>query len=177
MTSVEAAPPLHHIIVVGGTSAEWASFGDAQWRARLGELGKVADHVGARWLVLRPFAGSTPAPRLTDRSTTVGACSVVAQPEPDGRERVAQAVDRLRVDAQAITEDTIAAQLNAPAEVDPDLVVVLGSASQLPTSLVWELAYSELVFLPVDWQHLGAAHLDDAISSYSHRHRRFGGID
>jgi len=55
--------------------------------------------------------------------------------------------------------------------------VVLGSAHGLPRSLVWELAYSELVFLDVEWAQLSAAHLVEAIDSFAHRHRRFGGID
>jgi undecaprenyl diphosphate synthase len=67
--------------------------------------------------------------------------------------------------------------MKAPAETDPDLVVVLGAAHCLPRSLVWELAYSELVFLEVAWSQLSAAHLVEAIDSFAHRHRRFGGID
>ena len=56
-------------------------------------------------------------------------------------------------------------------------MLVLGAPNSLPSSLVWELAYSELVFIDTEWSHLGAAHLDEAIGSYARRHRRFGGID
>ena len=44
---------------------------------------------------------------------------------------------------------------------EPDLVVVLGPPTRLPPSLVWELAYGELVFVAVGWRDLGAAHLGD----------------
>ena len=39
--------------------------------------------------------------------------------------------------------------LYEPADVEPDLVLVLGPPTRLPPSLVWELAYGELVFVPV----------------------------
>ncbi len=97
--------------------------------------------------------------------------------EPDGRARLVRAVERLRLAGTPITEASIAAGLNAPATVDPDLVVVLGPGHRLPPSLVWELAYSELVFLDVAWSDLQPAHLERAVDEFHHRHRRFGGLD
>ena len=182
---LDSAPPLHHLIVVGGTLREWGSLAAGQWTERLTELGKVADHVGARWLILRPFADSgeraaAPGPSVEAvpvRSLTVGTCMVEAQPDGDGRERFVRAAAVLQAAGKAITESAIDSLLNAPAEVDPDLVVIVGASHRTPPSLVWELAYSELVYVDTTWQHFGAAHLDEAIVSYTHRHRRFGGID
>lgn len=173
---VESAPPLHHVIVAGGTTREWAALPEGQWTDRLTELGKVADHVGARWLILRPLEGSDDA-SLPVRAHTVGSCLVEAQPDVDGRERFVRAASTLQAAGVRITEAAIDALLNAPADVDPDLVVIVGASHRTPPSLVWELAYSELVYVDCDWQHFSAAHLDDAIASYAHRHRRFGGID
>lgn len=179
MTAADAAPPLHHVTVVGGTLAEWSAMSTEQWAERLTELGKVADHMGARWLTLRPFEPTVPvsAPAVQERTVVVGVCTVTADPECDGRSRIARAVEALRAAGEVIDEASLGARLNAPAETDPDLVVVLGAARRLPSSLVWELAYSELVFLDTTWQHLGASHLEDAVASYAHRHRRFGGVD
>lgn len=176
MSPTADAPALRHVIVVGGTPDEWAAMSEQQWRDQLAELGKVADHVGASWLTLRPYGGSTTT-GLARRSLQAGHCLVAAHPEADGRSRIAAAVAALQADGADITEAAIAERLNAPAEADPDLVVVLGSGHRLPPSLVWELAYSELVFIDTEWSHLGAAHLDEAIGSYARRHRRFGGID
>jgi undecaprenyl diphosphate synthase len=173
----EAAPQLHHIIVVGGTLAQWAAMSDQQWSLRLTELGKVADHCGARWLSVRPFSGDAASGAVLPRSVTVGNCRVDVVPDADGRVRVADAIAAMQASGVAIDEANLSAQLNVPADCDPDLVVVLGTPDRLPTSLVWELAYSELVFTSVVWEHLGASHLDDAIGSYAHRHRRFGGVD
>jgi undecaprenyl diphosphate synthase len=43
--------------------------------------------------------------------------------------------------------------------------------------LVWELAYSELVFVDAGWADLQPAHVERAIDEFTHRHRRFGGLD
>lgn len=173
---LESPPPLRHLIVVGGTQREWASLAQGQWVDRMTELGKVADHAGARWLVLRPFEGS-PVAGTSVRTLTVGGCAVEAQPDGDGRERFVCAATALQTAGQPITERAIDALLNAPADADPDLVVIIGAGHRMPPSLVWELAYSELVYIDTDWRHFGAVHLDEAIASYAHRHRRFGGID
>ena len=177
-----SAPPtdqvlLHHVIVVGGTAGEWAGASDELWATRLGELGKVADHAGVRWLVLRPYGPGGGSPVGAERSAQVGNCLVVAQPECDGRRRLTEAVAALQADGAAITEPSIGARLNAPAEADPDLVVVLAPSHRMPPSLVWELAYSELVFVDAEWAHFAASQLDEAMAAFAQRHRRFGGVD
>jgi len=177
MSSVGAdTPPLRHVIVVGGSATEWEATAAERWSVLVEELGKVADHVGASWLTLRPFGGEHPA-GVSVSDGHVGGCLVHVDARTDGRVALAEAVEALRRSGAPITEASIAAAMNAPAEADPDLVVVLGSAHRLPLSLVWELAYSELVFLDVDWPQLSASHLVEAIDSFAHRHRRFGGID
>jgi undecaprenyl diphosphate synthase len=55
--------------------------------------------------------------------------------------------------------------------------MILGPPTQLPPSLVWELAYAELVFLPLRWDELRPEHLAEAIDDFAGRRRRFGGLD
>ncbi len=168
---------LHHVIVVGGSLTEWASLTEDQWSTRLTDLGKVADHVGAQWLILRPYGPDQSAHAVPERSARVGNCLVVAQPDTDGRRRLARVIAGLQQRGAFISEAAIDAEMNAPAQVDPDLVVVLAPSRRMPPSLVWELAYSELVFVDSPWLHLAAQQLDEAMASYAHRHRRFGGVD
>lgn len=180
VTTTKGEPALRHVVLVGGAPAAWSALGDHAWEHRLAELGKVADHVGAGWLTLYPYGpdGSDPTPAAPARRTdVVGGCTVTAAAEPDGRARLVRAVEALRGAGSPIDESTIAAALNAPATVDPDLVVVLGPSHRLPPSLVWELAYSELVFVDVAWSDLQPAHLEQAVDAFNHRHRRFGGLD
>lgn len=105
-----------------------------------------------------------------------GGVTVVVDTCADGRERIATASKRL-ARASSIDESQLAAAVLAPVPADPDLVVVLGPATQLPGSLVWELAYSELVFLDVAWNDVDAEHVEMAIDDFLRRDRRFGGID
>jgi hypothetical protein len=180
---------LRHVLIVGGTPGQWSATGAEQWEHRLADLGKVADHIGASWLTIRPY-GPGPAPAGDDVTLTVGAtvgvarrtdvvggCTILVDPEVDGRQRLVAAIESLRVAGTEITESSVAVALNAPALADPDLVVVLGPDHRLPPSLVWELAYSELVFFDVGWADLQPAHVERAIDEFHHRHRRFGGLD
>jgi undecaprenyl diphosphate synthase len=65
----------------------------------------------------------------------------------------------------------------APAAQDADLVLVLGPPDRMPESMVWELAYCEIVFIDLDWSAFTANHLELAIDDFNRRHRRFGGLD
>ena len=67
--------------------------------------------------------------------------------------------------------------LHAAAKLKVDLIVVLGEPTRLPPSLVWELAYGELVFRPMEWNELTKDHLVEAIADFAQRERRFGGLD
>lgn len=153
---------------------EWNRLSEQQWDERLTELGKIADHVGASWLTVRPY---TPGSGGVARQHRQGECTITVAPDGDGRSRFVAAVASLQAGGTPITEQAIATIINAPALCDPDLVVVLGPSHRMPPALAWELAYSELVFLDVAWADLQAAHLDQSISAFTHRHRRFGGLD
>ncbi len=106
--------------------------------------------------------------------------TVIIDPRPDGHERFAGIVEALRrdgVDPSTLTEESLSRAILKPAEIEPDLVVVLGPPDVIPDSMVWELAYSELVFLDLGWGQLTSSHLELAIDDFTRRHRRFGGLD
>jgi hypothetical protein len=106
--------------------------------------------------------------------------SVIIDPSPDGHERFAATVESLRlsgVDPDSIEEETLSQAILAPAVDEPDLVIILGPPDLIPDSMVWELAYSELVFLDLGWDDLTASDLELAIDDFTRRHRRFGGLD
>ena len=106
--------------------------------------------------------------------------SVIVEPSADGHGRFAATVEGLRrsgIDPDEVDEDTISRAVLAPAHDEPDLVVVLGPADTIPESMVWELAYSELVFIDLHWDKFESSHLELAIDDFNRRHRRFGGLD
>jgi hypothetical protein len=172
-------PALQHVMVAGGSMAEWGALSDAEWSARMTSLGGVAGAAGARWLTLRPFergAGADGARPVQHAVADHGPCTVIVDPHPDGRDHLVVAMRKL-AESNQLSDATIAPALLAPAEVEPDLVLLLGTNDRLPTSLVWELAYSELVYVDVAWADLSAPHLAAAIAAFQARHRRFGGLD
>jgi undecaprenyl diphosphate synthase len=165
---------LRHVIVVGGTSQEWAARSAEQWAQFVGDLGKVADHAGVSCLVVRPYG---PGAATVTLDAVAGQCRIAVRPQADGRARLAAATAALQAAGDAIDEQTLDRVLHAPADTAPDLVVVVGSGHRLPPSLVWELAYSELVFVEVPFASFAPEHLEEAIASFARRHRRFGGVD
>jgi len=178
VTLADTASSLRHVMVVGGTSGEWAGLGDDAWLALIDELGVVCSQHGVPWLTLRPFGpgDAGPAHAVPRREMTVHGCTVIVDGSPDGRVRFAEAMNRIDA-GDEVNEASVAAVLYEPADSEPDLVVVLGHSTQLPPSLVWELAYAELVFLPVAWAALDADALGAAFDDFAHRRRRFGGLD
>lgn len=167
---------LRHIMVVGGTLREWEDLGDQRWDERVDGLGAVADQAGASFLTLRAFEPGDDPVDLQWWERQVGSCHVIVDPCGDGRQRFAEAMQRLQPD-EPVNEATVAEALYAPADCEPDLIVVLGESTRLPPSLVWELAYSELVFHPMGWRELSPDDLVEAIADFARRERRFGGLD
>lgn len=105
---------------------------------------------------------------------------VIVDPSPDGHKRFAATVEALRaegIDPESIDEELLSQAILAPAIAEPDLVIILGPPDLIPESMVWELAYSELVFLDLGWDDLTASDLELAIDDFTRRHRRFGGLD
>ena len=170
--------PLEHVMVVGGTPKDWDDIGSEEWGAVVAQLGEVAATAGARWLTFRPY-GPHPASSSGERQREVtgGPCTVIIDPAADGREAFVAAAAAVPA-GELVDEEAIARQLYAPADVEPDLIVILGAHDRLPPSLVWELAYGELVFVDRDLPtELSAKDLHTAIATFQSRSRRFGRLD
>jgi undecaprenyl diphosphate synthase len=71
-------------------------------------------------------------------------------------------------------EDAFAALLYAPEMTDPDLVIRTSGEERLSNFLLWQSAYSELVFADVLWPDFGLEHLEAAVQEFASRKRRFG---
>jgi undecaprenyl diphosphate synthase len=100
-----------------------------------------------------------------------------------GRQEIARAAQRLveevvagRLPASAITADRLGAALDAPDLPDPDLIIRTSGEQRLSNFLLWQAAYSELVFVPTYWPDFDRATLEGAITEYRRRERRFGGL-
>jgi len=90
--------------------------------------------------------------------------------------RIARDVASGAVNPEAITEEMIGRHLDAPDLSDPDLIIRTSGEQRLSNFLLWQAAYSELVFSPVYWPDFDRATLEAAIEEYRRRERRFGGL-
>jgi undecaprenyl diphosphate synthase len=95
-----------------------------------------------------------------------------------GRAELVEAARRL-VEAgtppEEIDEDAFHAKLYAPDLPDPDLLIRTSGELRISNFLLWQLAYSELVFTDTLWPDFGREELEQALAAYASRRRRFGG--
>ena len=57
---------------------------------------------------------------------------------------------------------------------DPDLLIRTGGEKRLSNFLLWDLAYTELIFLPDFWPDFNKSLLDKCLKDYSKRTRKYG---
>ena len=88
------------------------------------------------------------------------------------RALVAEGIKPERVDEKAIRR-----HLYHPDMPDPDLVVRTSGEHRISNYLLWEIAYSELVFPEVLWPDFRREHLYEAVLEFQRRERRYGGLE
>ncbi len=89
---------------------------------------------------------------------------------------IAEDVARGRLTPDAVTAELVASRLDAPDLPDPDVIIRTSGEQRLSNFLLWQAAYSELVFLPIYWPEFDRAALEKALAEYRRRERRFGGL-
>ena len=89
---------------------------------------------------------------------------------------IAQEAAAGRLDPAKVDERTLHRHLYAPDMPDPDLLVRTSGEHRISTDLLWQVAYSELIFTDVLWPDFRRAHLFDAIEEFQQRERRFGAV-
>ncbi|MDG2026035.1 MAG: polyprenyl diphosphate synthase [Acidimicrobiales bacterium] len=97
-----------------------------------------------------------------------------------GRAEIVDAVREIAASGIApakITEKTIARHLYDPEMPDPDLMIRTSGEFRISNFLLWELAYSELIFTDTPWPDFGRDQLFGAIAEFQDRERRFGGVN
>lgn len=141
-----------------------------QENVRLVHLGK-ADRLPQR---LRKKVHA--AVELTKNNTGLTLCLAF---DYGGRDEVVRAARRIAsadIPVDNIDESVVARHLYLPDIPDPDLIIRTGGESRLSNFLLWQAAYSELYFTPVLWPDFGLKDVEEALSEYKRRQRRFGKI-
>ena len=100
-----------------------------------------------------------------------------------GRQEIVRAARRIaalctqgKLTGEDISAELIGSHLDLPEVPDPDLIIRTSGEQRLSNFLLWQAAYSELVFLPIYWPEFDRTALENALAEYRRRERRFGGL-
>jgi undecaprenyl diphosphate synthase len=115
--------------------------------------------------------------RNNDKLTLVVAFNYGARQEiARAAQRLASKIAAGELPVDSVTAEGLSAHLDAPDLPDPDLIIRTSGEQRLSNFLLWQAAYSELVFVPTYWPDFDRATLEGAITEYRRRERRFGGL-
>jgi undecaprenyl diphosphate synthase len=95
-----------------------------------------------------------------------------------GRAEIVEATRRIveeGIEPRDVDENAIASRLYAPEMAEPDLLIRTSGELRVSNFLLWQLAYTELVFVDTLWPDFSERHLRQALAEYAGRRRRFGG--
>jgi undecaprenyl diphosphate synthase len=117
------------------------------------------------------------------RSTAHNAClTLTLALNYSGRAEIVRATRAIAADVVAgrlqpsdIDEQALRDRMYAPHAPDPDLLVRTGGDQRISNFLLYQLAYTELLTLPIMWPEFTAEHFAGAVRSFGERRRRYGG--
>lgn len=99
-----------------------------------------------------------------------------------GRDEIVKAVTKIakkvknnEILLENINEELVSNNLYTAGQPDPDLLIRPGGEQRISNYLLWQLAYTEFLFIPKYWPDFSEKDLDDAIQTFTQRNRKFGG--
>ena len=99
-----------------------------------------------------------------------------------GRDEIVRAVQKIakevkenKIDIEDIDEQTVSNSLYTAGQLEPDLLIRTSGEQRLSNFLLWQLAYTEFYFVQKYWPDFSEKDLDEAISIFENRNRKFGG--
>ena len=90
--------------------------------------------------------------------------------------KASRAIEAGEIGPDDLTEEKFGQYLDTAEVPDPDLIIRTSGEYRLSNFLVWQSAYTELVFMDVLWPDFRGEHLKEAIEIFMGRERRFGGL-
>ena len=88
--------------------------------------------------------------------------------------KIAQEIKENKISIEEIDEQTITDHLYTTGQPEPDLIIRTSGELRLSGFLIWQSAYSELLFIEKNWPDFDEKDLDDAIVEYEKRKRNYG---
>ena len=137
----------------------------------IGERGRLSPDI------VRLIADAEALTRDHDQLTLTVAISYGGRQEiVSASRRLAREVAAGSIDPESIDEDRFADCLLTADMPDPDLVIRTSGEQRISNFLLWQSAYSELVFTDKLWPDFSVEDLAEAIREYQRRDRRYGAL-
>jgi undecaprenyl diphosphate synthase len=93
-----------------------------------------------------------------------------------GRAEITHAVNQLLDEGRVrVSEEDIASKLQTPYS-DIDILIRTSGEERVSNFLLWQISYAEFYFTPTLWPDFTSQELDEILSNFTQRHRRFGGL-
>ncbi|CEM61235.1 di-trans,poly-cis-decaprenylcistransferase [Treponema phagedenis] len=113
---------------------------------------------------------------VTEKTKHHAGTAVVFAINYGGKDEIIRALQKIPADKiNSITESSFSEYLDYPLP-DVDLLIRTGGEKRISNFLLWQTAYAELYFTDTLWPDFTEDDLHQALQSYKHRDRRFGGI-
>ncbi len=94
----------------------------------------------------------------------------------DATKKIAEELKKGKLKIDEITEESFKKYLYMPNMSDPDLLIRTGGEMRISNFLLWEISYAELWITDTYWPDFKKPHLEEALSAYANRERRYGGL-
>ncbi|MGB3465955.1 MAG: isoprenyl transferase [Cyclobacteriaceae bacterium] len=88
--------------------------------------------------------------------------------------KIGDSVEKGKLSANLIDENVISTYMDTHGMPDPELLIRTSGEMRVSNFLLWQIAYTELFFTEVLWPDFRKKHLEEALTSYQKRERRFG---
>ena len=89
--------------------------------------------------------------------------------------QISNMVKNNEINVEDINEELISNNLYTKGEPEPDLLIRTGGELRISNFLLWQLAYTEFLFIEKYWPDFDKEDLLEAISTFERRNRKFGG--
>ncbi len=90
--------------------------------------------------------------------------------------KIAEKVKNGEISTSDITEDLISQNIYTAGQPDPDIIVRPSGEYRLSNFMPWQACYSEFWYSDILWPDFSEENVNELLSDYQNRHRRFGGI-
>ena len=88
--------------------------------------------------------------------------------------QIAEEVHEGKLDLEKIDEKCIENHLYTKGQPDPDILIRTSGEIRISNFLLWQLAYTEFIFIDKYWPDFNENDIDESIHIFQKRHRKFG---